>query len=112
HVLGDLKEDYDATQKTTVGKEIEITSNTAHIHVTAATEIQLLVGASKFLMKSDGSVELSCVNLALTGKESVNTKGMSITSEATVDHNTKGAIVVSSGTASNTVKGAMVMLNP
>jgi type VI secretion system secreted protein VgrG len=112
HVMSDLTEDYDATQTTTVAREISITSEGASIHITAATEIKLEVGASTFLMKSDGSIQLSGVNLAINGQQSVNTGGMSITSEATADHNIKGAIVISEGSATNTVKGGMVMLNP
>jgi len=112
HVMSDLTEDYDATQTTTVAREISITSEGASIHITAATEIKLNVGASTFLMKSDGSIELSGVNLAIKGSQSVNTSGASITSEATADHNIKGAIVISEGSATNTVKGGMVMLNP
>jgi type VI secretion system secreted protein VgrG len=128
HVKADLTEDYDANQETTVGdtqtttvqNEITITSEKASIHVKAgtevhieaATEIQLHVGASKFLMKSDGRIELSGTNIAITGGESVNTSGGSITSEAKQDHNIKGAIVKSSGSATNTVSGGMVMLNP
>jgi len=112
HVNGALTENYDATQSTTVGKDITITSNESKIHITAATEIQLQVGASTLLMKSDGTIELSGVNLAINGSVSVNIAGTSITSAATADHNTSGAIVISEGAASNTVKGGMVMLNP
>jgi type VI secretion system secreted protein VgrG len=112
HVMSDIIEDYDATQKTTVAKEISIISEGSSIHITAATEIQLQVGESKLLMKEDGSIELSGVNLAFHGKESVNTSGRSITSKADQDHNIQGMIVISEGTASNTVKGGMVMLNP
>jgi type VI secretion system secreted protein VgrG len=96
----------------TVKQQIVITSQTAHIHVTAATEIKLEVGASTLLMKSDGSIKLKGVNIAIDGSESVNTHGASVTTKADMDHNTKGAIVVSEGTATNTVRGGMVMLNP
>jgi type VI secretion system secreted protein VgrG len=96
----------------TVRQQIVITSETAHIHVTAATEIKLEVGASTLLMKSDGSIKLKGVNIAIDGSESVNTHGASVTTKADMDHNTKGAIVVSEGTATNTVRGGMVMLNP
>jgi type VI secretion system secreted protein VgrG len=102
----------DGKETNTVKQEIVITSQTAHIHGMASTEIQLEVGASKLLMKSDGSIELKGVNITIDGSESVTTHGMSVTSKADVDHNTKGTIVVSEGAATNTVKGAMVMLNP
>ena len=96
----------------TVKQEIVVTSQTAHIHVTACTEIQLLVGSSKLLMKADGSIELSGVNIAINGSESVKTHGGQVSSEADTNHNIKGAIVMSEGSATNTVKGGMVMLNP
>src|SRR6516225_6033565 len=96
----------------TVNQQIEVTSQTAHIHLTASTQIKLEVGASKLLMKSDGSIELSGVNIAIDGSQKVRIHSMEITSEADVQHQTKGAIVVSEGTATNTVKGGMVMLNP
>ena len=112
HVSGALTENYDATQSTTVGKDITITSKETKIHVTAATEIQLKVGGSKLLMKSNGTIEISGKNVSVKGTESVNIAGNSITSKAGSDHNTKGSIVISEGTASNTVKGGMVMLNP
>jgi type VI secretion system secreted protein VgrG len=112
HVQGAVTEDFDTNQQTTVAKEIVITSKTAHIHVTAATEIQLLVGASKLLMKRDGSIELSGKNIAISGAQTVQIQGESITSEAKEDHNIKGGILITEGVASNTVRGGMVMLNP
>lgn len=102
----------DGTHTETVKKEIVITCTTAHIHVTAATEIQLLVGASKLLMKSDGKIELSGTNIAIDGTQKVRVHSAEIASEADQQHQTKGAIVISEGSATNTVKGGMVMLNP
>lgn len=112
HVKGAVAETFDDKQETTVNKDIVISSQTTKIHVTAATEIQLQVGASKLLMKSDGSIELSGNNVAIKGSQTVQIKGASITSQADADNNTKGAIVLSEGSASNTVKGGVVMLNP
>jgi type VI secretion system secreted protein VgrG len=112
HVMADLTETYDATQSTTVAREITITSSSASINITAATEISLTVGASSLLMKSDGSIKLSGVDVAINGAGSVNIHGMSVTSKADADHNISGAIVLSEGSATNTVKGGMVMLNP
>jgi type VI secretion system secreted protein VgrG len=112
HVQGALTEDYDTTQTTTVANDIVITSKSTCVHIKAATEIQLLVGASKLLMKNDGSIELSGNNIAIKGAVTVQVKGGSITEEADTDFNMKGAILVTEGAASNTVKGGMVMLNP
>ncbi len=96
----------------TVNKDIEITSQTGHVYITAATEIKLKVGSSTLHMFSDGRIELSGVNIAIDGSAKVRTHGNEVTSEATSQHQTIGAIVVSDGSASNTVKGGMVMLNP
>src|SRR5262245_3935521 len=46
-------------QTTTVQEEIVITSATKKIHVKAATEITLEVGASKLTMMQDGTIELT-----------------------------------------------------
>src|SRR5262249_41583116 len=112
HVQGALTEKYDANQKTTVAQQIEIESTGAFIHIKAATKIELECGASKLVMNSDGSIELTGLNIGVKGSTQVNIKGGQVNSEADSNHNTKGAIVVSDGSASNTVKGGMVMLNP
>jgi type VI secretion system secreted protein VgrG len=100
------------TQTNTVNKQIVIESQTAAIHVTAATEIKLEVGASKLLMKSDGSIELSGVSVGVSGSAKVAISGGQISSEAQTTHDTKGAMVLSDGSPTNTVRGGMVMLNP
>ncbi|HHL18311.1 MAG TPA: type VI secretion system tip protein VgrG [Thiothrix sp.] len=110
---GNLKQTVKAGKsEITVNKEIIEISETAHVHITAATEIKLEVGQSTLLMKSDGSIKLSGINIAIDGEQSVNTHGMSVTTKADMDHNTEGSIVKSEGSVSNTVKGTMVMLNP
>jgi len=96
----------------TVKQEILITSQSSHIYVTASTEIKLEVGASKLLMKADGSIELNGVNLAINGSQKVKTHGGEVSSQADTQHQINGAIVVSDGSATNTVRGGMVMLNP
>ncbi len=96
----------------TVKKEIDITSQTAHIHSWAATHIELWVGASKLRMESNGDISIEGVNITLRASNTVTIKGQIVHSEATAEHQTKGAIVISEGSATNTVKGGMVMLNP
>jgi type VI secretion system secreted protein VgrG len=102
----------DGKETNTVKQEIVITSQTAFIHITAPTEIQLLVGSSKLLMESDGSIELNGTNISINGSESVNIHGGSVTSKADQDHTTQGSVVLSDGAATNTVRGGMVLLNP
>ena len=112
HVKGEVTENYDADQNTTVANDIIIISKSTKIHITAATEIQLQVGASTLLMKSDGSIQLSGKNIAINATEKVGIAAPSIASEASNDHTTSGMLVVSKGSTSNTVQGGMVMLNP
>ncbi len=101
----------DTTITVTDGK-ILVTAQSSSIHMEAATEIQLHVGASTLLMKADGSIKLDGVNIAINGIEAVKTHGMMVSSEADLNHNIKGVLTMSEGSATNTVKGGMVMLNP
>ena len=112
HVQGAVMEDFDDKQETVVNKDIIIVSESTKIHVTAATEIQLQVGASTLLMESNGNISLKGVNVTIDGSTSVTVQGGIVHSEAKSEHQTKGAIVLSEGSATNTVKGGMVMLNP
>ena len=112
-IKGDTTIDVTAgKQSNTVNKSIDITSKTAYIHLKAETEIQLEVGASKLLMKKDGSISLTGVSIGIDGSQKVAIHGAMVSSEADANHNIKGAIVMSEGSATNTVKGGMVMLNP
>jgi type VI secretion system secreted protein VgrG len=95
----------------TVQQEIVVTSK-AHIHVTAAKEIKLEVGASTLLMKDNGEIKLEGINIAVEGKAKVRTHGEEVTSEADKQHQIAGKTVVSEGSVTNTVRGGMVMLNP
>jgi type VI secretion system secreted protein VgrG len=111
-VTGDVTENYKSNQTTTVHQAIVVTSETAHIYIHTATNIQLHVGASKLWMASDGNISLEGVNVTVIGSSTVTIKGGIVHSEADSEHQTKGAIVISDGSGTNTVKGGMVMLNP
>jgi type VI secretion system secreted protein VgrG len=87
-------------------------SNTQHVFIQAATNIQLHVGASMIWMDSEGQISLQGKNIIIKGSESVSIAGGAIRSIADQEHETKGAITVSEGVTTNTVKGGMVMLNP
>ena len=112
HVSGALKEDYDATQTTTVGNEITITSKSTFIHIQAATEIKLSVGASTLLMKSNGQIKLTGVNIGIDGSTQVNVHGGQVVSEAVTAHHITGASVVSEAKARTRSRGHVVLLNP
>ena len=112
HVKGAVTETFEDTLTTTVTKDVVITSSTTKIHVTAATEIQLQVGASTLLMKADGSIKFTGTVVGIEGSKQLNLHGGDLLSKADQNHSTEGAIVLSTGQASNTIKGGMVMLNP
>jgi type VI secretion system secreted protein VgrG len=111
-VNGAVTETYKANQSTTVTNQIEVKSSTAHIHLTASTNITLTVGSSSLLMRNDGYIELNGVTIVVKGTNSITQDGGSIRSIAKEENETKGMLVISEGTATNTVKGGMVMLNP
>jgi len=111
HVSGSVVENYDDKQTTTVANDISITSDNSKISIKAATEILLETGSSSIKMKSDGTIIIEGVDIAINGT-SITIHGASVTSIADADHNTSGNIVVSNGKAVNTVQGGMVMLNP
>jgi type VI secretion system secreted protein VgrG len=111
HVSSDIQEFYDANQMTKVASNITIQSG-ASIQITAATQIQLHVGASTLLMKSDGSIQLNGVNIGVDGSSQVNIHGGQILSSADGANNISGGSIVSAADGTNTVQGATVLLNP
>jgi type VI secretion system secreted protein VgrG len=111
-VVKALTETYQANQKTTVTNQIEIASQTAFIHHTAATEIKLEVGLSSLLLRTDGYIELRGVTIVIDGSNSVTTHGNAVRSVADNEHIINGSTVVCDGSATTTVKGGMVMFNP
>jgi type VI secretion system secreted protein VgrG len=103
-VKGALTENYQTTQDTTVKGNITITS--------VSGDITLHTGASKLVLKNDGKIELTGVNIAIDGGQKVYTHGGQVVSEADTNHEISGQAVKSNGAVTNTVQGAMVMLNP
>src|SRR5262249_13837891 len=79
HVHGILTEQYDADQNTTVGgvqttsvkKAINITSETANIHVQAATKIEVVVGSSSLTMNSAGKIDLKGTDITIHGTDTI-----------------------------------------
>ena len=112
HVEGPIAETYNATQDTTVKNNITIKSTAGEITIDAANVITLVTGSSKLVMKKNGDIDLTGVNIVVNGSATVTTKGNIVHSYAQAQNETKGAIVLSEGSATNTVKGGMVMLNP
>ena len=75
-------------------------------------DILVQTGPSKLLMKNNGSIELSGLNIAITGTTKVYVKGGEVVSEADTTHEIQGAAVKCTGSVTNTVQGGVVMLNP
>jgi len=63
------------------------------LKVEAGDEITLVTGASKIVMKKDGTIEISGVSITVDGKKSVDNKAVLITSEASGIHTIKGSLV-------------------
>jgi type VI secretion system secreted protein VgrG len=76
--------------------ESTLISETAHIHIQAATSIQLHVGASSLRLGQDGNILLQGHNVIIQGDATVTVKAGAITSQAD---------------AINTINGALVFIN-
>jgi type VI secretion system secreted protein VgrG len=93
-------------------KQVEVKSATDQVHIVAATQILLEVGASKLLMKKNGDIELSGVNIGITGSANVKISAAQVDSTATGTHHITGGSCMSEAKGNNTVKGMIVLLNP
>ncbi len=111
HVKGEAKQDYDASLKTTVANNMDVKSKSGHIHITGSSEIYLKAGASELQMKSDGSIKLKGLDVAIEGA-TITVHGGTVTSNADTLNSTQGATVMVEGKATAVIKGGMVMLNP
>jgi type VI secretion system secreted protein VgrG len=112
HVKSAVQEKFEDSQDTIVKNGIHIASETAHIYIHTATNIQLHVGESSIWMDSGGQISIKGNNIAINGKESVTIHGGMVRSEADTTHDITGGNVKSDAKGSNVVKGGMVMLNP
>lgn len=112
HVKAAVQEKFENSQDTIVKNGIHIASETAHIYIHTATNIQLHVGDSSIWMDSGGQISIKGNNIAIDGKESVTIHGGMVRSKADSTHEIEGGNCISDAKGSNTVKGGMVMLNP
>jgi type VI secretion system secreted protein VgrG len=60
---------------TTVKQKVDITSETEHVHLTAATDITLEVGQSKIVLKADGTILIQGVQIAMEATKAITIKG-------------------------------------
>jgi type VI secretion system secreted protein VgrG len=112
HVKGAVTETFDDKQDTSVNKEIIVTSKTAHIHVTAATEIRLHTGLSELLMKSDGTIVLSGKNIRIAATQEAK---MGVSNQTVVCNTqkvmTSGAAISSTAVGQHDISGALIKIN-
>jgi len=112
HVKGALTENYDDVQKTTVTKEIEIKSNTAHIYLTAAKEIKLVTGESMVQMLSDGTIKIHGVNIEIIGtkevKMGVGAQNVTCNTQKVI---TSGAGITTTAIGVHELSGALIKIN-
>ncbi len=112
HVKGALTENYDDVQKTTVNKEIEIKSDTAHIYLTAAKEIKLVTGESMVQMLSNGTIKIHGVNIEIIGtnevKMGVKTQNVTYNTQKVT---TSGAAITTTAVGVHELSGALIKIN-
>jgi type VI secretion system secreted protein VgrG len=112
HVKGEVTENYDATQQTTVKDDITIKSTTAKITVDASTEIFLHCGESTLSMKQDGTIKISGNDIEIAGKVTAKVGvGSQNTVYDTQKVGTSGAAINSSATGMHEITGALVKIN-
>jgi type VI secretion system secreted protein VgrG len=120
------------TAEYTSDKATTINSNTAHVHVNAATDIQLAAGdakapASWIKLDKDGNITISAKNIKIIGSATVDVSGDSIevkglskswigvghqnTEYNTEKVETSGAGITSNARGEHNVIGAIVKIN-
>ena len=120
-IKGDIQITADATHTETIKGDTsvmitdgayQLSTSSADISVFAATEILLSVGQSSILMKSDGTIQISGVEVTVSGTSQVqmgvgNQTVTSDTSQVAVS----GASIASSATGKHEITGAIVKIN-
>jgi type VI secretion system secreted protein VgrG len=79
-------------RKTSISSDdkLDVGSN---LHITAGSQITLETGASKIVMKSDGTIEVSGMSIKITGSTSVKAEAVQINIEASGINTIKGSLV-------------------
>lgn len=112
HVQGNVTENYDAIQETTVNGDITIKSKTAKITIDAATEIFLHCGGSTLSMLQNGNIKIAGQNIEIAGE--VTTK-IGVGNQNVICDTSKvatsGAAINSSATGQHEITGALVKIN-
>ncbi len=111
-VTGAVAETYEASQTTKANEKISITSSGDEIALTAATKIVLKAGASSISLAADGTIELTGVNIKISGDaEAKLASGANSVTCNTAEVNISGMMINSSADTEHKIAGLMVMIN-
>jgi type VI secretion system secreted protein VgrG len=91
-ILHDDKSKISNNRSTEVGVDYE-TKVGGKRTIEAGSEITLKTGAAKIVMKSSGDIDISGVNISISGSASLTAKGLTVKVEATTTNTIKGALV-------------------
>ncbi|MGO9600240.1 MAG: type VI secretion system Vgr family protein, partial [Isosphaeraceae bacterium] len=120
HVSGDLTENYDSNQKTTVGdtqsttvkNKITIGSTDADIEINGKTQIKLISGGSSIVLKADGTIQISGKEITVSGTAKVQSGvGNQCVTCDPAQVAVSGAAIASSATGKHEITGAVVKIN-
>jgi type VI secretion system secreted protein VgrG len=111
-IKGEVEHTYQSSLTTTVTGSIDIESEESYLKIKAPDEICLTVGdkAGELKIKSDGTIELTGLNLTIDGK-TVTIKGEKITSDATETNTQKGPTVSLEAVDTVSIQGGTIKLN-
>lgn len=111
-IKGKVEHTYQSSLKTTVTGGIDIESEESYLKIKALDEICLTVGdkAGELKIKSDGTIELTGINLTIDGK-TVTIIGEEITSDASLINTQKGPTVSVEADDTASIQGGKVKLN-
>jgi len=111
-VQGELKEDYHASQTTTVAKDVTIKSKTTEITLDAAKKITLVSGASQITLEKNGTITLKCKHLVVDADTDVKAGAPLVeiigSDKATLAGGKTGAQAVTCDAAKVALGGAMI----
>lgn len=96
---------------TTVKGDINITSKTGHVHVTAETDIILTVGSSKLEMYKSGVIKLTGTEITIEGSTFVTAKPKLINLEGTSKVHVTGGGAVTDWTGNTITETASTSIN-
>jgi type VI secretion system secreted protein VgrG len=93
-----IKVDRDQTEKVGRNRTIDVGKDDSlkvgdNITIDAGKQITIKTGASKIVMKSDGTIEIEGVAITIQGRKSIDNKAVLIASEASGVHTIKGSVV-------------------